>query len=258
MISITLPSIYPEPLRRALKNIRDATRGPHEIIVVSPEQPPDFPNVRWIYEDPAVAKGCNAGHARGAREATGDFVLAWVDDHCLADGWDVEARRDYADREAVFHADNPDKPYVLGLRHVWPTHVGTLFGIYYPYFPFVRRSYLEQTSGWFDTAYEKGFADSDFALRVWHRGGRCEWSQRPLIVVTLDDNRKEGVIMTDADMALSVQRWAPIYGKGWDSSHLRGFNNDLTPERFPQFVDATKRSIFYNDPEFKAVVGTGG
>ena len=35
-ISITLPSLHPAALDRALRNVRDATRSRHEVIVVSP------------------------------------------------------------------------------------------------------------------------------------------------------------------------------------------------------------------------------
>lgn len=259
-ISITLPSLYPDALARALQNIDDATRNEVEVIVVSPFEftlrSLDCGPVRWIKESKST--GCNAAHMAAIGVAQGEFVTAWVDDHFYADGWDVLALADFEDRERKFHTiGGADKPYELGLRHVWPTHVGTEFGIYYPYFPFMRRDDVVRV-GWLTDEYRQGFADSDLAMRVWAAGGRCEWSAQSLVCVHADDARKNGVVFAPQDMVLFIERWAPAYGKGWDISHLRGFNNDITPERFPQFVDKSGRSIYFNNPEFKAVVGTGG
>lgn len=267
-ISITLPSLYPEALGRALANIRDATRSEHEVIVVSPEPPPPIVSQHgrliWLLETRST--GCNAAHMASVAKAEGEFVTAWVDDHFYADGWDVLAVQDFTEREEVFHRKAPGQTFELGLRHVNPTHVGSEFGIYYPYFPFMRLADVRRV-GWLTDEYRTGFADSDLAMRVWSSGGRCEWSREALIVVHADDQRKNMSMSPDIldqahcrpdDMALFIKKWAPKYGAGWDTSYLRGFNTDLTPERFPQFVDKTGRSIFYNKPEFKTVVGAGG
>lgn len=258
LVSITLPSLYPEALQRALTNIETATRCEYQVIVVSPfevQRSLRGGELIWVQEKDST--GCNAAHMAAFEHATGEFVTGWVDDHFYADGWDVMAVKNFKEREHVFHKTNPGGPFELGLRHVWPTHVGTEFGIYYPYFPFMRRTDAERV-GWLTDEYRTGFADSDLAMRVWSIGGRCEWTREPLIVVHADDGRKKGVIFKPEDMELFLDRWAPRYGLGWDTSHLRGFNNDLTPERFPQFVDPSGRSIYHNHPAFKAVVGTGG
>lgn len=251
-ITITLPSLYPDALRRALYNVQDATRTPHEVLVVSPVPPPvTFPSTVWVRERPGMANGCNAGHARAyAAHATGDYIMPWVDDHLLADGWDVVTLRNYERREKAFHATAPGKPFCLGLRHTWPLHVGTEFGIYYPYFPFSRRKYIEQV-GWFDPAYKKGFADSDLAFRFWQAGGRCEWSDHALIVVHHDDDRKAGVVFEQADMDLFVARWAPKYGAGWKTGKIRDFNMDIEPDNIPQLVDPSGRTVYQNEPAFR-------
>jgi hypothetical protein len=256
VISLTLPSLFPAACHRALNNLRDATRSRYEVILVSPFEPPlGHPEVWWIKEEPDQATGCNAGHARAWACLTGDFVLPWVDDHLLTDGWDVAVLRQYDRREALFHRVAPGAPFALGLRHCWPRHVGTEFGIYYPYFPFTRRSNLERV-GWFDPAYRKGFADSDLALRIWSAGGRCEWTETSQLVVHHDDDRKAGVVFTDADMALFLSRWASRYGKGWDTSQIRGFNMDVVPEDFPALVDSN--TFHRNDPSFRQSVLAGG
>lgn len=255
-ISITLPSIYEPACLRALQNVRDATRCNYEIILVSPFEPPHgFRHIYWIKEEPAQASGCNAGHARALGFMAGDFIMPWVDDHLLADGWDIDLLREYEKREALFHKGAPEKPFVLGLHHCWPRHVGTEFGIYYPYFPFFRRRYVEEI-GWFDSAFKKGFADSDLALRVWRAGGRCEWSAREQIVAHPDDNRKAGVVFEPADMDLFLRRWAPVYGKGWRTGNLRDFNMDVESASFPAL--AGEQTFFRNDPSFRDAILAGG
>ena len=274
VVSITLPSLYPAALERSLNNIEDATRCEYQVIVVSPFQVKRAMRggeLVWVEETKST--GCNAAHMAALAYATGEFITGWVDDHFYSDGWDVLARRDFLEREALFHANHPGAIFELGLRHRNPTHVGTEFGIYYPYFPFMRTSDARQI-GWLTDEYRTGFADSDLAMRVWDCGGRCEWSRDGLIIVHADDQRKnmshadlpidDNVDVIDQahcrpdDMALFIRRWAPKYGQGWDLSHLRGFNTDVTPEKFPQFIDETGRSIYHNKPEFKATVGEGG
>jgi len=250
-LSISLPSIYEPACIRTLKNLRDATRCDYEVIMISPFAPPKeyADKVVWIEEKKGTGTGCNAGHAKAFEHMTGDYVMAWVDDHILVDGFCALAVPEFEEREKAFQAKNPSKPFMLGLRHVWPRHVGTQFGIYYPYFPMMRRETLK-TIGWYDPLYKKDFADGDLAFRVWAAGGRCEWSSHGLICVTEDDNRKDGVIFEDSDMELFIKRWAPKLGRGWDVSTLRGFNMDVVPEKFPAFVK--DNSIYENRRDYRA------
>ncbi len=268
MISITLPSLYPSSLDRAMQNIKEATRTPYEVIVVSPFEPPPYENMTWLKETKST--GCNAAHTAAMAKVTGEFVTGWADDHIYLDGWDEIALEEFAEREALFHAKHPGKPFELGLRHIDPTHVGTAFGMYYPYFPFMRSS-VARDLGWLTDEYLTGFADGNLAMSVWNAGGRCEWISQGVIITHADDQRKNmgdthvsNVDVVDQahcrpdDMGLFVSKWAPKYGIGWDTSHLRGFNADLTPERFPQFMDETRRTICYNNPDFIKWIGVGG
>jgi hypothetical protein len=270
MISITLPSLYPNALDRAMRNIKDTTRSPYEVIVVSPYEPQPYENMIWLKETKST--GCNAAHMAAMAKVSGEFVTGWTDDHIYLDGWDEMALEDFLEREALFHAKCPGKPFELGFRHIDPTHVGTAIGIYYPYFPFMRTS-AAKAMGWLTDEYQTGFADGNLAMRVWDAGGRCEWTSQGIIITHGDDQRKN---MSDTthetvidragnrphcrpdDMGLFTSKWASKYGIGWDTSHLRGFNKDITPERFPQFMDETKRTIYYNRPDFIAAVGEGG
>ncbi len=258
MISISLPSIYPDLVGRTLRNIRDATRSEYEVILVSPEPPPAdcAEHVTWIEEPAGSGTGCNAGHAAAWEHMKGEFVTPWVDDHLYVDGWSALAIANYERREKKFHAKHPGKPFALGLRHIWPHHVGTQFGVYYPYFPLVRREYIEQV-GWYDPAYLKGFADGDLALRIWSAGGRCEWTDAGLIQVDMvADNRKAGVMFEQSDMDLFVERWAPRYGDGWATSHIRDFNIDIEPYHFHALVEGN--SIYQNHPGYRDEVLAGG
>jgi hypothetical protein len=242
-ISISLPSIYEGPCIRTLKNLRDAIRSTYEVILVSPFPPPaEFAKTTtWIEEKRGTGDGCNAGHAQAFEHMRGEYVMAWVDDHLVTAGFDCLAIQDLNDMAT-------DKPFLLGLRHIEPRHVGTEFGIYYPYFPFARRADMEEI-GWYDPQYKKGFADGDLAFRVWSMGGSCAWSNQGLVCVTPDDDRKAGVIYDESDYTLFVKRWGPKYGKGWDTKTLRGFNMDVVPENM--LKEVKDNAIFQNDPGFR-------
>lgn len=245
-LSIILPSLSTDPLYRTLANIRDATRCDYEVIVVSPAEPvlTDYPRAIWLQED--QPRGAIAAQALAFPFCSGDFVMAWVDDHILADGWDTQLIHDYEDREpkAV--------PFLMGLRHTVSQHQGTVFGIYYPYFPFARRAHVEKV-GWIDDAFHLDFGDCDLALRFWAAGGRCEWSRIGLICAHRDNNRPRSrpQAEADADLITFTKRWGETYGKGWDLTQLRGFDLDLVPEDNPLIIG--DRTIYRNDPEFKRI-----
>ena len=230
MISLTLPSLHLDPLARTLCNLRDATRGPYQIIVVSPFEPPNIvgrhSEIVWVKEQ--EPRGCNAAHCVGFAKASGEFIVSWVDDHLLCDGWDIEVLDDFQVRET-------SKPYLLGLRQVYPEQIGTIFGLYYPYFPFMRRSTAEKL-GWFQPDYRTDFADCDVALRVWEDEGVVEWSERGLIAVHPDDQRKGGREVNASDMALFLSRWRKKFGASWHVANLRDFNIDVALNQ-PEWVD---------------------
>lgn len=254
VISITLPSLYPDALGRSLRNIDRMTRCEYQVIVVSPFDPQrDICRGELIWVQENTQLGISAAHSAAIERATGEFVTAWADDHLYAGGWDIVALQNFKDRELAFHRLSPGV-FELGLRHVYPDHIGTEFGIYYPYFPFMRLSDVAKVGGWLSGEYRHGFSDSDLALRVWSSGGRCEWSES-VIIAHIDDMRKHGVVCNDNDMRLFTSCWGPRYGAGWDMSHLRGFNLDFVPEQFPGVLDDSRRSVYRNDPKFRAEVG---
>lgn len=235
LISITLPSIHPGPLARTIGNIEDTTLSEVEIIVVSNFSIPKLTRHRVVHLHETERFGPNAGHAFAAQYATGDFITAWVDDHIYVEGWDERATNEFVTREAKFQLSAPkvprmERPFLLGLRHADRSIIGTVFGRYYPYFPFMRRIDAIRL-GWLSGDYAVGFADCDLAMRVWDAGGMCAPTHAGIVKVHEDDDRKlpelvqEGHTLPE-DMALFLHRWEARFGQGWDTKHLRGFNID--------------------------------
>jgi hypothetical protein len=225
MISITLPSVHPEALVRTLANLRACTNGSYEVIVVSPFEPPGGDNIIWIPED--KPKGPNVAHGYAAVLARGDYVLGWVDDHLLTPDWDKWTIRVFEGVETV------GTPALLGLRHVLEDHVGTVFGHYYAYFPFVRRETVDRV-GWLGVGeYQRGFADCDLGMRVWSAQGYCTWGSR--CVLRCADDAK--VLHDDEagyepeDLQKFLRRWRFRFGKGWPANVVRDFNIDVVPEQ---------------------------
>ncbi len=245
-ISITLPSIHQDCLEVALANLEKTTKHEHEIIVVSPFRV-FGENVVWIKE--SEPNGCAAAHARAARFAQGYYLFPFADDHEMVDFWDVNALDEFV-KKCSPHAN---RPFALGLRGIHSSHVGTNYGMYYPYFPFMRRADVAKI-GWICGDYRRGFGDSDLAMRVWDAGGRCEWSENTYIRPTTDDKRKEtershrsGAAYTVSDLATFVKCWGPKYGQGWGSG-IDDFNLDLRPEQNRHL--SIGNTFYCNDPSF--------
>ncbi len=249
MISITLPSLHPEALAAALANLAATTRGPYEVLVVSPFEPWGVPSntvFRWFREENPA--GCAAAHAVAARHAQGDLVFAFADDHEMVDGWDLQALVEFDNR-----CPYDRTPFCLGLRGAHSGHVGTNWGVYYPYFPIMARAPARRL-GWIGNDYHLGFGDSDLAMRVWASGGRCEWTDAGLIRPTPSDKRKgdeDAALYAQADLDLFVGRWWPRFGAPsmWPTPRtLRDFNLDLRPEDNLDLVEGN--TIYRNYPGF--------
>ena len=220
MISITLPSIRPIALTHALRNLLSATRGDLQIVVVSPFRPPVLDDrVEWIREH--EPRGPNAAHAAAMERVRGDVVAAWVDDHLLMDGWDAGIEREIGELE------QRGRPALLGLRHADRDQIGTVFGLYYPYFPVMRADDAREI-GWFDGAYRRGFADADLAMRVIAAGGATGWTARGVATRCAEDEEKGETVSCDAaDENLFLRRWSAGPGAGWRTDSLREYNRDM-------------------------------
>lgn len=227
MLTLTLPTIHPDACERTLRNIADTALSVVQVVVVSSFDPfplaPSGLYVTWVREE--EPKGCNAGHAAALARVGGDFIMPWVDDHLMIErGWDLAITDDFVSREENRHFPR----YCLGVRQEagW---VGTVFGIYYPYFPMLRTP-VAREGFWFDPAYRVGFGDVDLAMRIWHAGGRCEWSASRPIRVHADDGRKGEQLTIADDTERFLKCWAPVYGIGWPTDDLRDFNVDVPPD----------------------------
>lgn len=241
LVSIVLPSVFPGHLHATLDVIAAHTRSiDYEVIVVSPFEV-NRPKVKWVRED--QPRGNVPANVSAFPHAAGEFVLACADDAVLVPDWDAHCLANFQARE------RGQSLFCLGLN-LSTRIVGTVFGIYYPYFPFARRSCF-QTVGFYDEAYQAHFADADMALRIWSSGGRCEFSERPLIVHSEPDRdaaRTRKSTALDADMATFLARWAPRHGAGWPTSGYLDFNHGINA--LTQLTFSSGNSIYFNDLKF--------
>src|SRR5580658_9763265 len=98
MISITLPSIFPEALRRAHDNIAASTVGAYELIVVADFDRPSWASDRVVWVREVERRGCAHAHSVAARLATGEFITGTADDCAYQPGWDLAALSNYERR----------------------------------------------------------------------------------------------------------------------------------------------------------------
>lgn len=252
MISITLPSLHPELIEKTLDNISEVTMThTFEVLVCTPHsfEPWASDHGSCIYVGDKIQNGCVAAHAAAARMATGNFITSFADDHDYARGWDEMAVENFLRRE-----QEGSRPLSLGLRQVSSTpHVGTMFGIYYPYFPFMRLADARAIGGWYDdSCYVNGFSDPDLGMRVWKAGGRCEWADQATISPRPEDSARRGAPNYLDDAKTFLARWSDEYGKGWDLRHVRGWDLDVPLSTF----GSNERTCF-QDARVKPFVRAG-
>lgn len=249
-LSIVLPSLFPQSLLRVLGNVQATTHEiDYEFLAVTPFEV-SGPNVVWVREE--VPRGTVAAHAAAYAAMTGDILVALSDDVTLADDWAGIALAALEEREA----ENRGGAFCLGL-HQSNFAVGTVFGIYFPFFPFVRASTLRAVGGYYDPAYVAGYADPDLGLRIWKAGGRCERTSLPLITRTVRAGQEDidPPAKTSAselrDIRTFAERWGVHYGKGWATETKDDFNLDIDP--MFELVVGEECSVFFNDPIFKVL-----
>jgi hypothetical protein len=231
-LSITLPSLFPDLLAQALESIRRNTVNvDYEVIVVSP-----FPvagaDVIWAPE--TEARGNCPAHAAALSQATGDIVLAMCDDMRPQPGW--------ADRLLAFFLERERGafPYACGLNvDGWP--VGSVYGLYYPYFPVLRPASIKRAGGYFDPGFHAHFGDCDLGLRIWQAGGRCEFCRDARLspLRTPIDEHAEAPTKHSAravDLARFTRRWRSTYGVGWRDREIRDFNLNIPGRFFSDYI----------------------
>lgn len=225
-LSLTLPTLFPGPAARIIENVRATVRDlDYEIVVVGPFEV-SGPNIRWVREE--TPRGSAVASATAYEHATGDVICPLTDDIELGDGWAAEGL------QALLKFER-GRPYAIGIGQTNQI-VGTVFGIYYPFFPMVRRATLDLVGGFFSPEYKHSFTDADFAFRIWSAGGACGYTERGYITRTARkagasataDNLEEARVAAakpDTDRFLSL--WGQRYGQGWPTAHYKDFNIDV-------------------------------
>jgi GT2 family glycosyltransferase len=236
MISVTLPSLYPEVLVTCLDNLLWAARGDIEVIVVAPF---DAGSINWRFAKPGSIvvwvreherRGIAAAHAVAAEHATGDYLFPWADDHLMMDGWDEAAVAEHEEgrkRASVFS---------LGMRAVAPhDKVELMFGKYVPCWPLMLRRDVEKVGGWLNGGFRAGYSDADLGLRVWEAGGRCEWSKVRPVRPTQNNVRPgqwQAGALADAlraDLDLLCSRHEEV-ARGWPTHDASLCNVSINPK----------------------------
>lgn len=244
-VSFTLPTLFPDAIHRAIANINASVREvDYEILVVSPF-PVEGPRVVWVEE--GEPRGNCGAHAMAFEKSTGDVVAPMCDDVLLLPGAVEKALRFMMEREVP----NPD--YVLGLAP-HSQMMGTAFGIYYPYFPMLRRSTAARIGGYYRTCFRSHFGDVDIGLRAWDAGGRCEATPFPVLhfLEVHDDFSKEQRTKAQRrDMETFLSLWAVKYGSEWDCSEVEKFNMDMPP--LMQLIFKENHTIYLNHPIVRAI-----
>jgi hypothetical protein len=226
-ISILLPSLFPDLAKRSIESLRAGAGDlDYEIIVVSPYEV-SGPHIVWSQEI-GEARGCTAGYRQAFVQATGDIIMPWTDDVTATPNCIANCLAFFLKRESQTNL------YCCGLNYKWDRgagRFGTVFGIYYPYFPFLGRHTIDCVGGFYASEYVGGFGDPDLGLRIWHARGRCELSAESVILPVPERHRhpkgqhKYSYFLQD--MTTFVTRWAIDYGRNWPTANLRDFNIDL-------------------------------
>jgi hypothetical protein len=244
-VSITLPSLYPDLVNRAIGDIKAAIGNiEHEIVVASSFEVAG-PNVIWVREDNPT--GNVAAHDLAYRHCTGDIVALMSDDIVPTPGWMTRAL------DHLLAGERRNKLFVTGVQHV--PFAGTVFGLYCPFFPLARRSTFESVGGYFAPEFRAHYGDPDLGLRVWAAGGRVE----PLLPANmaplgeargLTPNAPRGSYR--ADRARFIEKWKDTFGRGWPTDEDGLFNININAGILERVLhDGT---ICMNDPKFGSAI----
>ncbi|MCG5239751.1 glycosyltransferase family 2 protein [Azospirillum doebereinerae] len=193
--SIILPTLRQPLAEVAVRAILDASAGQSiEIVLVAPFAL-EHPCVRNVLE--TERRGNCSAHATGYEASTGDIIVAMSDDHLPLPGWLDGLAKRIEEREKL------DFPFLGGMNRPDCPFFGTVYGLYYPYFPVLSRRSAEDVGGWFSRDYRAHFGDPDLAMRVWAMGGRCELLPGDHLLVNRDEDpdsqsdHKTGSLETD-------------------------------------------------------------
>ena len=225
VFSLSLPSLRQDNVELVIKYIHDCSAGAdYEIVVVSPFEI-SGPRIKHVLEK--EARGNCSAHAAAYAASAGEYIITFTDDIIPTPGWLDGLQQTMEAREALHF------PFCGGLyRANWPIF-GTIYGLFYPYFPVLSRRGVEKIGGYFSRDYAAHFGDPDLALRVWDAGGRCELvtSAKIYSLHQLDRTNEAHHKGTagQRDMDTFQTRWGGKYGEGF-GKELRDFNIDYKLE----------------------------
>ncbi len=225
LFSLSLPSLREENAELVIRHIEEHSVGvDYEIVVVSPFE---MSGPRIVHVPEVKPRGNCSAHADAYEASSGDYIVTFTDDIIPTTGWLDGLDEQMQAREAEHF------PFCGGMHRANWLIFGTVYGLYYPYFPVLSRRSVEAIGGYFSRDYQAHFGDPDLAMRVWDAGGRCELLPSVKIygLHQLDktDEAFHKRTSGDRDMEAFQQRWAEKYGGDY-GSRLREFNMDYKLE----------------------------
>lgn len=215
--SILLAALDPGELRRTVDDVLATAgdAGDYEIVVCAPFAF-EAPRTRFVAE--TQARGPAWAYNLAADAARGDVLVHITDGKAMRAGWLAASLACLAER------DKGGPAFVACLPMHDPSagdaFVGTVMGRLYPWYFATHRRTVELLGPYFDPAYKGAFGDTDFGMRVWSSGGRCEIVPggarygmvpsarvRPPSTASLEAHA--------ADFRVFLDRWYPLYGAGY-------------------------------------------
>ena len=225
LFSLSLPSLREENAELVIRHIEAHSAGvDYEIVVVSPFEIRGPRIVHVLEEEPLG--NCSA-HAAAYEASSGEYIITFTDDIIPTAGW-LDGLPELLQAREAEHF-----PFCGGMHRANWLIFGTVYGLYYPYFPVLSRRSVEAIGGYFSRDYQAHFGDPDLAMRVWDAGGRCELMPGVKIYALhqLDQTDVAFHKRTSGarDMAAFQARWAEMYGGDY-GERLRDFNVDYNLE----------------------------
>lgn len=219
-VSIIVPTLREKLFRSLLSSIEEGARGfDYEVVVISPFSP-EGKSILWLKEDVPLGT-CNA-IAHGYENSSGDIVVLLSDDVLVTSGWLRSIVDFIVERERNYF------PFLAG-QNKSGRYFGTVYGMYYPYYPAISRRSAEAIGGLFSREFVSHYGDPDLGLRVWNKGGRAELCYDSKLIFSSIERyfsaapKKSKSL--DGDFETFKNKWSPIYGAGWGGG-FRDVNRD--------------------------------
>lgn len=217
-VSILISTLDAGEMRRSIDDILATAGGSadFEIVACAPFAF-EAPRTRFVAD--TAARGASWAYKLASDAARGDVLVHVTDGKRLRAGWLEAAIGLLATR------DGGGPPFVACLPMHDPAYgdgfVGTVVGRLYPWYFATHRRTVDLLGPYFDLDLKGAFLDTDFGMRVWRSGGRCEivpggaWygvaegtaRVRPHGISWVDDFRKF------ADRWFAATGLAPGYGQ---------------------------------------------